>query len=213
MRAKLKISRGSNKGKSFDISGAQFVIGRAAGCNLRPQSDAISRQHCAVFNRGDRITIKDLGSRNGTTLNGDKIKQEMELMTGDELTVGPLHFRVVVMNDEGVVQEPPGPNIEDHEVSDKLPSDSGVISDWLLQEDEEARKTSSAETRQFQIDESDLIKLDDDEDQEEDEKPSKAAKGKKKKIEPGKLPSQKSDTANSRDAAAETLKRMLNRGE
>lgn len=209
MRAKLTIARGSNKGKEFEITGKQFVIGRAAGCNLRPQSDAISRQHCAVFNKGSRVTIKDLGSRNGTMLNGDTIEGEEELKTGDELVVGPLHFNVVVMNDEGVVQTPPGPDILDHEVSG-LPSDSGLISDWLLEEDEKER--GDTETRQFQIDESDLIKLEDEE-TDEDPKKKKPKKEKKKKKEPGKLPTQSADTtANSRDAAEETLKKLYNRG-
>lgn len=212
MLAKLTVARGSNKGKEFEITGSQFVIGRAAGCNLRPQSDAISRQHCAVFNKGDRVTIKDLGSRNGTVLNGEKLDGEEELKTGDELVVGPLHFTVVVMDDAGAVQQPPGPDVLDHEVSG-LPSDSGLISDWLLEEDEaEKKRGSDQETRQFQIDESDLIKLDDDEPEEDSKKKKKSKKVKKKK-EPGKLPTQDSDSSeNSRDAAAETLKKLYNRG-
>ena len=212
MRAKLTIARGSNKGKEFEITGSQFVIGRAAGCNLRPQSDAISRQHCAVFNKGDRVTIKDLGSRNGTVLNGEKLSREEELRTGDELVVGPLHFTVVIMDDEGVVQRSPGPDIHDHEVSG-LASDSGLISDWLLKEDEADKKRGAdLETRQFKIDESDLIKLDDEPD-EDSKKKKKAKKEKKKKKEPGKLPSSQTDTTeNSRDAAAETLKKLFNRG-
>jgi pSer/pThr/pTyr-binding forkhead associated (FHA) protein len=213
MRAKLTIARGSNKGKEFEITGPQFVIGRAAGCNLRPQSDAISRQHCAVFNKGDRITIKDLGSRNGSILNGEKLTAEEELKTGDELVIGPLHFNVVVMDDAGAVQQPPGPDVHEHEISG-LPSDSGLISDFLLKEDEAAKRQSADhETRQFQLDESDLIKLDDEDVEEGTKKKKKAKKEKKKKKEPGKLPSAQADNAsNSRDAAAETLKKLFNRG-
>jgi pSer/pThr/pTyr-binding forkhead associated (FHA) protein len=212
MRAKLSIARGSNKGKEFEITGSQFVIGRAAGCNLRPQSDGISRQHCAVLNKGSRITIKDLGSRNGTVLNGEKLSAEEELKTGDELVVGPLHFTVVVMDDAGVVQQPPGPDVLDREVGG-LPGDSGVISDFLLEEDEaEKKRSSDLDTRQFKIDESELIKLDD-EPEEDPKKKKKAKKEKKKKKEPGKLPAQDADSsANSRDAAAETLKKLYNRG-
>ncbi len=203
------IARGSSKGKEFDITGTQFVIGRAAGCNLRPQSDAISRQHCALFNKDEKIVVKDLGSRNGTVLNGEKLTKSEELRTGDELQVGPLHFHVVLMNDQGKVIEPPGPDIQEHEVQG-LPSDSGLISDWLLQEDlaEKSKRGGDPETRQFKIEESDLIKLDDEDDS--TKKPDKAA-GKKKK-EFGKLPKRQEDgTANSKDAAEETLKKLFNR--
>jgi pSer/pThr/pTyr-binding forkhead associated (FHA) protein len=209
MRAKLVIARGSSKGKEFDITGAQFVIGRAAGCNLRPQSDAISRQHCALFNKDEKVIVKDLGSRNGTVLNGEKLTKSEELRTGDELQVGPLHFHVVLMNDQGKVIEAPGPDIHDHQVQG-LPSDSGLISDWLLQEDlaEKSKRGADPETRQFKIEESDLIKLDDED--VADKKLDKA--GAKKKKEYGKLPKQKDDgTANSRDAAEETLKKLFNR--
>lgn len=208
MRAKLVIARGSSKGKEFEITGPQFVIGRAAGCNLRPQSDAISRQHCALFNKDERIIVKDLGSRNGTVLNGEKLTKPEELRTGDELQVGPLHFHVVLISDKGKVIEQPGPDIHEHVVAG-LPSDSGLISDWLLQEDaaEKSKRSGDPETRQFKIEESDLIKLD-----EEDEDDKAAKKGSKKK-EYGKLPKiDDAGTANSRDAAAETLKKLYNRG-
>ena len=212
MRAKLVIARGSNKGKEFEITGPQFIIGRAAGCNLRPQSDAISRQHCAVFNKETKFTIKDLGSRNGTILNGDTIQGEEELKTGDELIVGPLNFEVVIMDDSGKAIRSHEPDIHEHEV-EGLPSDSGLISDWLLEEDEaeKAQRIADPETRQFQIDESDVIKLKDEEPEATDDKKDK--KGKKKKKEPGKLPKQtKEEAANSRDAAEETLKKLYNRG-
>lgn len=208
MRAKLVIARGSNKGKEFDITGPQFVIGRAAGCNLRPQSDAISRQHCAIFNKDERIIVKDLGSRNGTVLNGEKLSKPEELRTGDELQVGPLHFQVVLISDQGKVIRQPGPDIHDHEVGG-LPSDSGVISDWLLQEDEAEKKqrVSDPETRQFKIEESDLISMDDEEEADEEKKSAK------KKKEYGKLPKvEDQQTGSSRDAAAETLKKLYNRG-
>ena len=116
------------------------------------------------------------------------------------------------MDDAGAVQQPPGPDVLDREVGG-LPGDSGVISDFLLEEDEaEKKRSSDLETRQFKIDESELIKLDD-EPEEDPKKKKKAKKEKKKKKEPGKLPAQDADSsANSRDAAAETLKKLYNRG-
>jgi pSer/pThr/pTyr-binding forkhead associated (FHA) protein len=211
MRAKLKVARGSNAGKVFDISVPQFVIGRATGCHLRPQSDAISRQHCAIFLRPDHVAIKDLGSRNGTILNGEKITAEERLATGDELRIGPLRFEVIVTDDAGVVQQPPGPKKEDRQV-EGVPSDSGLISEWLLEEDEAERSQRRAdpETRQFKLDDSEPLVV-------RDDAQGDAAKAKKKDVkkkkEPGKLPGRPQDSAaSSQEAAAETLKRMYNRG-
>ena len=79
-------------------------------CPEAAESDAISRQHCAVFLRDDHVAVKDLGSRNGTFLNGEALTQEERLATGDELRVGPLQFEVIVTDDQGVVKEPPGPD-------------------------------------------------------------------------------------------------------
>ncbi len=214
MRAKLRVSRGSNKGKTFDVSVPQFVIGRSTGCHLKPQSDAISRQHCALFLRDDHVAVKDLGSRNGTFLNGEALTQEERLATGDELRVGPLQFEVIVTDDQGVVKEPPGPDIHERQIGG-LPSDSGLISDWLLEEDEaeQRQRRSDPDTRQFKLDEDDLIKLDDDTETKDEKKSKKDKKTKEKKKLPGKLPQRDQDTTdNSRDAAAETLKKLYNRG-
>ncbi|MFL5456137.1 MAG: sigma 54-interacting transcriptional regulator, partial [Myxococcales bacterium] len=53
-------------------------------------SDKVSRMHARVRRIGDTIEVEDLGSRNGTRVNGDKIEGPRKLVTGDEVVVGPI---------------------------------------------------------------------------------------------------------------------------
>src|SRR5262249_40200161 len=63
--------------------------------HLRPTSSDVSRQHCAVVLRDERVFLRDYGSPNGTLLNGRTLLGgEVELVDGDEIEVGPLTFRL-----------------------------------------------------------------------------------------------------------------------
>ncbi len=212
MRAKLKIKQGSNSGRIFEVTVPQFVIGRAPGCNLRPQSDAISRQHCAILLHDQRVTVRDLKSRNGTFLNGEALTSEEVLDTGDELQVGPLIFEVVITKDDGTVHFQKGPDPAERQVGG-LPSDSGMISDWLMEEDHEAQVGKTAvdkETRQFQIDESTFITAESVAKETAADKKKKKAKEDDSKF--GKLPKlEQNNSASSKEAAADTLRKMFNR--
>ena len=94
MHVKLKILRGAAAGKVVTIRGPRFYIGRSEECNLRANSDAISRRHCAIMVTETDVRIRDLGSRNGTFLNGERIEGEQKMQMGDQLRVGPLEFLV-----------------------------------------------------------------------------------------------------------------------
>ena len=50
--------------------------------------DAVSREHARILVSGDRVTIEDLGSKNGTHVGGKRITHPVELADGDEITVG-----------------------------------------------------------------------------------------------------------------------------
>jgi pSer/pThr/pTyr-binding forkhead associated (FHA) protein len=88
------LSPGPSQGKLIPITGAQFVIGREPGCQLRPASILISNRHCALVRRDEKAFVRDLGSTNGTFVNDRQIKGEFELRDGDQLRVGPLSFAV-----------------------------------------------------------------------------------------------------------------------
>ncbi len=228
MRVKLKVMKGASAGKIFEVKVPQFVIGRSSGCQLRPQSDAISRQHCVILVSDEGATIRDLGSRNGTIVNGTAIAGETRLATDDQLRVGPLHLLVTVTDDAGVAVKPTDPAAEvkvkrvdpqPEQAAPKAagpvkPSDSGIISDWLLADDDAEREStglSQVATRQFKLDETERIELEKAAVEAEQAEPEGKKSGKKK--EPGKLPPRAEDqTANSQEAAEQTLRKMFQRG-
>src|SRR5262245_12574316 len=85
---------GKAQGQVIPIKLAQFVIGRDPQCNLRPASALISKRHCAVLVRGEKVYLRDFGSTNGTFLNDKPVKDEIELKNEDVIKVGPLTFGV-----------------------------------------------------------------------------------------------------------------------
>ena len=94
MKLKLIVLAGAKEGLEIPLKKDKFLIGRAKECALRAGSEAISRRHCAIIRREAAYTVRDLGSRNGTHVNDEKITAEVPLKDGDELRVGPLKFRV-----------------------------------------------------------------------------------------------------------------------
>jgi pSer/pThr/pTyr-binding forkhead associated (FHA) protein len=96
MELKLVVLAGAKQGLEIPLKKDKFLIGRAKECSLRAGSEAISRRHCAIVRKDGRWTARDLGSRNGTYVNDVRIAEEVALNVGDELRVGPLHFRVAL---------------------------------------------------------------------------------------------------------------------
>lgn len=114
MKVQLVVAQGVHAGKEIPIAVNQFVIGRDSQCQLRPASPAISKKHCAIFIRGGKVFIKDFDSTNGTFVNGDAVKGEVELRDKDHLKVGPLEFTVAV---QVAAPPPPKPKVSEEEDS------------------------------------------------------------------------------------------------
>jgi pSer/pThr/pTyr-binding forkhead associated (FHA) protein len=66
-----------------------FVMGRSEDTDLPIPSNRVSRRHAEIFWKSGRPFVKDLGSQNGTLVNGKRVMQEHQLEDNDELTVGP----------------------------------------------------------------------------------------------------------------------------
>jgi predicted component of type VI protein secretion system len=94
MKVQLIVVKGKPEGKVIPLTGPSFKVGRGEGCHLRPNSELVSREHTEVILTDDRVSVRDLGSRNGTLVNGKTITQERVLKNGDLLQVGPLTFAV-----------------------------------------------------------------------------------------------------------------------
>jgi predicted component of type VI protein secretion system len=85
---------GSNQGKVLEIKLSPFVVGRDPSCHLRPASPMISKRHCALLQRDGKVFLRDFDSTNGTFVNNEPVKGEIELHHGDQLKIGPLMFEV-----------------------------------------------------------------------------------------------------------------------
>ena len=92
----IVLTPGRMQGKSIPISLPQFVIGRDPECHLRPTSQLISKRHCAILTSGEKVSVRDFESTNGTLVNDEPVKGERQLKNEDRLKVGPLEFRVAL---------------------------------------------------------------------------------------------------------------------
>lgn len=64
------------------------VIGRSSECGFAIPADDVSRRHSEVLFAGDRFSVRDLGSTNGTYVNGQKIDGDRPLSSGDRIELG-----------------------------------------------------------------------------------------------------------------------------
>jgi transcriptional regulator with GAF, ATPase, and Fis domain len=87
MGAKLVVLAGPRCGETFSIDAAETTIGRDASSQLSIPDHLISRRHCAVELSDDRCTLRDLGSSNGTYVNGMPVR-ERTLTHGDRIRAG-----------------------------------------------------------------------------------------------------------------------------
>jgi len=81
--------------RDFALTEPKTILGRRQDAHLRIPTNDVSRQHCAILMERDKLVAKDLGSSNGTFVNGKRIA-ESELKAGDRLRVGPVVFLVQI---------------------------------------------------------------------------------------------------------------------
>jgi pSer/pThr/pTyr-binding forkhead associated (FHA) protein len=91
MDAKLNVVGGPSAGESIEVPEGKLLIGRAADCNVRSPSQFISGYHCVLMRDEYTIRIRDLGSKNGTHVNGHRIGRGATiLLHGDMISIGEL---------------------------------------------------------------------------------------------------------------------------
>ena len=96
MKVQLVVVRGKPEGKVIPLVGPSFKIGRGETCHLRPNSEQVSREHAEFTISADSVIVRDLGSRNGTLVNGKALTAECRLKDQDLVQVGPLTFAVAI---------------------------------------------------------------------------------------------------------------------
>jgi len=123
MQVTLNVVGGKHAGKIVPVTAPRFFIGRAPDCHVRSTSSSISRHHCVILVGLCVIDVQDLGSKNGTWVNGEQVRGHRFLQSGDRLAVGRLEFEVQVTATQGgdptlEPEEQPG-NKSPHEVSEQ----------------------------------------------------------------------------------------------
>jgi len=94
MNPKLIEPGPGSKSREIAVHQEEFLIGRGTDCDLRLKGTAISRHHCLLRFRGQEASITDLGSSNGTFVNGQRVRSQTTLHSGDEIRLGTCSFVV-----------------------------------------------------------------------------------------------------------------------
>ncbi len=84
----LIIMEGERAGQRWTIEGDTFVVGRGGECELVLPERQVSREHIRIYRDGSEYFLQDLGSKNGTWVNGVEIpNQTIALHDGDEISI------------------------------------------------------------------------------------------------------------------------------
>ena len=88
------ITQGSQAGLSADLAGGVIMIGRGADCQLILDDDYVSTRHARVVGSPSGIYVEDLGSTNGTYVNGQRITAPTTITLSDTVRIGKTMLRL-----------------------------------------------------------------------------------------------------------------------
>ncbi len=102
MKPQIKVLSGVDAGQVFVFSKSYIAVGRHPASDLRFNPDKeldVSSRHAAILKQGDRWLVRDLGSRNGTLVNGHRVSGDLRLDDTDQIRFGAdgpvVEFRLV----------------------------------------------------------------------------------------------------------------------
>ena len=224
MKLKLKVLQGASANQEIAVPVAKFLVGRGEECHLRPKSPAISRHHCVILTANGQVAVKDLGSKNGTFVNDQRIEGLQTVDSGDVVAFGPLTFEIVIDHTLGGVKRPKVRDIAD--VAERTQKESlaeNDIASWLEEGNvtAEGSRLDDTSTRHFKVTK-ELLDESVDEGAEDSGDTTimsvpaldeTTADPKKKKKEYGKLPPRSAKNSDSsQGAASDAIKQYFNRG-
>lgn len=105
MDVKLVLFKKNGSQKVFPLPSSVTVIGRRHNCDLRIPLMSVSKRHCQLNHDSGILKIRDLGSRNGTILNGKPI-DEAVVKAGDSVGIGPLAFVFQIDGEPQTITQP-----------------------------------------------------------------------------------------------------------
>ncbi len=130
MKVSFQILTGKHQGKTLTLPADIVIVGRDPKAHIRVNSTEVSRHHCEIHVRGTNVIVKDLGSRNGTFVNGEAIFGEVPIQPGDTLHVGSMVFELAGKK-KPAAQKTSGPRKPpDSRAAIPAPSESELVT-WL----------------------------------------------------------------------------------
>jgi predicted component of type VI protein secretion system len=98
MNYALQVVRGRSGANTLRLMDGVNSIGRHDDCVIRIRSSQVSRRHCELFEEENKLILRDLGSSNGTFVNGKRVLGKQALKPGDVLTIGGVTLRVDLLH-------------------------------------------------------------------------------------------------------------------
>jgi pSer/pThr/pTyr-binding forkhead associated (FHA) protein len=90
MSVYMLVRVGTRPARLLRLDAGDTLVGRHEECRLRIPSGDVSRRHCLLRVREDRLIVSDLDSSNGTLLNGRPVVGKQEAVPGDRIQIGPV---------------------------------------------------------------------------------------------------------------------------
>ncbi|QDV35193.1 FHA domain-containing protein [Tautonia plasticadhaerens] len=114
MKVSLIVVQGKPEGKVIPLATTRFRVGRGEGCHLRPNNEQVSRNHSEVEVLEDSVVVRDLGSRNGTFVNNQRLEPNTDhvLKNKDLIQIGPLTFAVSIQGAPAAAASAPPDKVE-----------------------------------------------------------------------------------------------------
>jgi pSer/pThr/pTyr-binding forkhead associated (FHA) protein len=98
-RASLVVIEGPSAGSEYELNSLSYVIGRSSDADLTLNDDAMSGNHAAIELGSSGFKIRDMGSTNGTLVNGSKVNAA-DLKHGDKIKIGEHTLQYLVEKKE-----------------------------------------------------------------------------------------------------------------
>jgi two-component system, cell cycle response regulator len=95
----VRVLAGAQTGLSRMLDRGDLVIGRGEDCELQLADSALSRRHCRISRTADGLVIEDLGSSNGTMVDGEKVTRRHPLSEGSRIQIGRHTVLGIAMQD------------------------------------------------------------------------------------------------------------------
>jgi pSer/pThr/pTyr-binding forkhead associated (FHA) protein len=106
----LRFVSGKYEGQEFPLEdGKTYIAGRSSEVDLVLADDAVSRKHARFFKTRGRLWVRDLGSRNGTLINGESVARHC-LRAGDRIAIGSSLARVDLVERNSITKNRAGEN-------------------------------------------------------------------------------------------------------